>query len=55
MFKRIRKICLCKGCKEKSVHFGIGGRKSNGLCDYHYKELNGIKQQLEEIVDKLNK
>lgn len=53
MFKRIRKICLYKGCNKKSTHFGVCGRKSNGLCDEHYEELQRTIDRLEELTNEL--
>ncbi|MDO5540576.1 MAG: hypothetical protein Q4F83_10990 [Eubacteriales bacterium] len=53
MFKRIRKICLYKGCNKKSTHFGICGRRSNGLCDEHYEEWQRTIDRLEELTNEL--
>lgn len=59
MLKRIRKICLEKDCKNKATHFGINGRKSNCLCEKHYREyiehINIIKNLSNEIREMLQK
>lgn len=46
MLKRLRKICLAKNCKCKSTHFGIGGKRNNGLCNYHYNEFMSLSNDL---------
>lgn len=53
MFKRIRKICLYKGCSKQATHFGIFGRRTNGLCDEHYEELQRTIDRFEELGNAL--
>lgn len=55
MFKRLRKICLANKCNCKATHFGVGGRKSNGLCDCHYKDFMFLADELKQRLELIKK
>lgn len=55
ILKRIRKICLRTGCKNKATHFGVGGKMRNGLCDVCYMEYVKSRAEIRKLGDKILK